>query len=449
MTAAILSPDADAPLQPAAAASTAAGGVAAPRDLLAELAAGLAAGDDLRRLLERFLEPLMHIAGATGGAVRVLGPREQHMHLAAGAGLPPQVLEAERAVESSCGACGAALAGAQPVWAHDLTPCVARNHGGYFGEEGCRRVLAVPLQHRGRVLGLINLFFKEGPEPANDVLALLKTAGELLGLALDNARLARENLHAHALQERQALAADVHDGIGQSLAFVKMRLLLLHDAMRDGRGADAERYFADVRDAVGQAHAGLRSILTEFRTPPDPQGLAHALAASAESFRRSCPTTLELEVDLPEGLLRPEMEVQVALVAREALANVARHAAARHATLRLGLVGDGNEVQLQVQDDGAGFAAGHLADAAGSGSGSHYGLTIMQERARRLGGTFTVQTPPEGGTCLRLRFALPAAVAAVRAGPQARAGQAPPAGRPPTTPSTRAAALAVPATQVP
>lgn len=378
----------------------------APGDLLAELAAGLAAGDDLRRLLERFLEPLMKIAGAAGGAVRVLGPREQRMHLLAGAGVPAQVLEAERAVEADCGACGAALAGAQPVWTQDLALCAARSQGEYFGE-GCQRVLAVPLQHRGRVLGLVNLFFDSGREPPADVLALLKTAGELLGLALDNARLAKENLRASVLQERQALAADVHDGIGQSLAFVKMRLLLLHDAMREGRAAEAERYFADVRDAIGQAHAGLRSMLTEFRTPPDPLGLSHALAASAEEFRRSCKATLELHDELPAGLLRPEQEVQVAHVVREALANVARHAAARHAWVRLQLE-SGTQVFVLVQDDGTGMAVGARdATAAAPGHGSHYGLSIMRERARRLGGTLEVETLPAGGTCVRLRFPLP------------------------------------------
>ncbi len=385
---------------------------AAPGDLLAELAAGLAAGDDLRRLLERFLEPLMRIAGAAGGAVRVLGPREQRMHLLAGAGVPAQVLEAEREVESDCGACGMALAGAQPVWTQDLTPCAARSHGQYFGE-GCQRVLAVPLQHRGRVLGLVTLFFDSGREPPADVLALLKTAGELLGLALDNARLATENLRAGVLQERQALAADVHDGIGQSLAFVKMRLLLLHDAMREGRGTEAERYFADVRDAVGQAHASLRSILTEFRTPPDPLGLAHALVSSAEDFRRSCPVALELHDELPAGLLRPEQEVQVVHVVREALANVARHAAARRAWVRLRLEPD-TQVLVLVQDDGTGMADGARdAAAAAPERGSHYGLSIMHERARRLGGTLDVEALPEGGTRVRLRFPRPDAARAV------------------------------------
>lgn len=387
-------------------------GAAAPGDLLSELAAGLAAGDDLRRLLERFLEPLMQIAGANGGAVRVLGPGGQHMHLAAGAGLPPQVLQSERAVESDCGACGAALAGAQPVWTQDLARCAARSQGHYFGED-CQRVLAVPLQHRGRVLGLVSLFFDSGREPPADVLALLKTAGELLGLALDNARLAKENLRAGVLQERQALAADVHDGIGQSLAFVKMRLLLLHDAMREGRAVEAERYFTDVRDAVGQAHAGLRSILTELRTPPDPLGLAHALGGSAEDFRRSCPATLELHDELPEGLLRPEQEVQVAHVVREALANVARHAAARHAWVHLRCEPD-SQVLVLVQDDGTGMGDGARdATAAAPGHGSHYGLSIMRERARRLGGTLEVQTLSQGGTSVRLRFPLPGARPAV------------------------------------
>lgn len=400
-----------------------AGVAAAPGDLLAELAAGLAAGDDLRGLLERLLEPLMRIAGATGGAVRVLGPGERGLRLAAGAGLPPQVLQAEHAVEPDCGACGAALERAQPVWTHELARCAARTRGHYFGQ-GCQGVLAVPLQHRGRVLGLVNLFFQSGREPPADVLALLKTAGELLGLALDNARLAHENLHAGVLQERQALAADVHDGIGQSLAFVKMRLLLLHDAMRQGRTAEAERYFADVRDAVAQAHAGLRTILTEFRTPPDPLGLAHALAASAEAFRRSCAAALDLQDDLPGGLLRPEQEAQVAHVVQEALANVARHAAARRVRVRLRLDSDA-QVHVQVQDDGAGMAAGALdataATAATADGGSHYGLSIMRERARRLGGTLEVGAPPEGGTSVCLRFPLAGARRAAAAD-AARAG---------------------------
>lgn len=79
---------------------------------------------------------------------------------------------------------------------------------------------------------MYNLFYSQAREPGEDVLALLKSVGELLGLALHNARLESENLRATLLHERQLMAAEVHDSVAQSLAFVKMRLPLLRDAMQ-------------------------------------------------------------------------------------------------------------------------------------------------------------------------------------------------------------------------
>ena len=67
--------------------------------------------------------------------------------------------------------------------------------------------------------------------PSAEVLALLKSVGELLGLALDNARLESENLRAVVLNERQMLAAEVHDSVAQTLAFIKMRMPLLQEAI--------------------------------------------------------------------------------------------------------------------------------------------------------------------------------------------------------------------------
>ena len=76
----------------------------APAGLLAEITAGLASGNDLNELLARFLSPVVTLAGAAAGAVRVLDDAGQRMHLVASQGLPEPVLEAERAVEGDCGA---------------------------------------------------------------------------------------------------------------------------------------------------------------------------------------------------------------------------------------------------------------------------------------------------------------------------------------------------------
>ncbi|MCW5636346.1 MAG: GAF domain-containing protein [Rubrivivax sp.] len=392
---------AGAPVVPGAPATTDASA------LLAALTAGLASGDDLAALLLRFLEPLAHIAGARGGALRLLDEQAAGLHLVGGVGLPDEVLAAERVVDAGCGVCGAALSSHEPQWTDDLAPCTHRTTGHYFGED-CRRVLAVPLRYRGRTLGLVNLFFEQGRQPAEDVLALCKTVGELLGLALHNAQLERENLRATVLHERQALAADLHDSIGQSLTFVKLRLPLLHDAIDARDSAGAARLFEDVRQAVGQAHGSLRGLLTQYRTPPDPLGLDHALRQAAEQLRRATGVVLDLHNALPPHALAAEQEVQVALVAQEALNNIARHAGASRVWLTLGMT-PASDVQLTVEDDGRGLARAADDDAGGSRSESHYGLAIMRERAARLGGTLQVAPRETGGTRVTLRFPPPGA----------------------------------------
>jgi two-component system nitrate/nitrite sensor histidine kinase NarX len=363
---------------------------------LADLTAGVSDGDDLQSLLQRFLAPLVRLAGAQGGTVRVLHDDDDRLHLVGTLGPSAGMCGAGEAVNRHCGFCGAATDGAALVWARDLSAC--RLGAGSLPAEaaGAQRLLAVPLQHHGRVLGVYTLFFDERTELSNDVRGLLKTVGELLGLALDHARLEAQNLSATLQSERLMLAADVHDGIAQSLTFVKMRLPLLQDAMRTGDLVRAQRYLDEVDSAAGQAQASLRNILTQMRAPMDPAGLMHALEASAQTFRRSCDAQLALDNRLPELKLSPEQETQVYHLVQEALTNIARHAAAQHAWLRIDASAPG-WVEVLVDDDGAG-----LAPAAGGGS--HYGLAIMQDRARRIGGTLSVGARPGGGTRVRLLF---------------------------------------------
>ncbi|MDE2157320.1 MAG: GAF domain-containing protein [Burkholderiales bacterium] len=361
--------------------------------ILAEIAAGLAHGGDLPELLRRFLEPVVRLAGAGGGAVRVLSETDQRLHRISVAGDAAPPCRSQTAADRHCGACGTAVDALRLVWLGDAACC----NDGAAGPS----MLVVPLQHRGRVLGVYNLYYESAVEPDAEVQSLLKSVGELLGLALDNARLERENLRASLLRERQLMAADVHDALAQSLAFVRVRLPLLQDAMLAHDDERALRYWGDVKSAVGQAHASLRAILTHLRVPMDPQGLVHALGVSAETFRRSSGAELEFVNEVPGLKLAPERETQVFHIVQEALANIARHAAAGRATLRIApaaLPSVAVAGEIVVDDDGAGIAAG-ARDGAG-----HYGLEIMRERAQRIGGTLEVGARPGGGTRVRLAF---------------------------------------------
>lgn len=382
--------------------------VAARGGLLADITAGVASGNDLHDLLAHFLRPIIDIAGAAAGAVRAKSGGGQGMPLVASLGLPDEALAAERAIVGECGVCGVVASGASPHWAGGTAPCARRSLGPAAGS-GYRRVLAVPLRHRSRTLGVYTLFYATDAEPSADVQTLLGSVGDLLGLALDNARLEAENLEAVLVRERQRMAAEVHDSLAQSLVFVKMRMPLLEDALRAGEQARALQYCADVRSAVSQAYVSLRGILTHFRSPMDPQGLLHALEASARRFRDSTGAALEFDNEMPELHLGPEVEAQVFHIVQEALNNVARHACARQARLHLGVAPHGL-VEIVVEDDGAGLPA----DAPCGGS--HYGLEIMLERARRLGGTLEIGPRTGGGTRVRLAFPVHGALAGAAAG---------------------------------
>ena len=119
------------------------------------------------------------------------------------------------------------------------------------------------------------------------MLAILRSVGELLGLALNNARLEQEHLRATLMSERQMMAAEVHDSLAQSLAFVKMRMPLLHDAMRAHDDARAQQYCDDVRSAVTQAHASLREHPHAPALADGPAGPAARAGRAVRTFRRS------------------------------------------------------------------------------------------------------------------------------------------------------------------
>jgi two-component system nitrate/nitrite sensor histidine kinase NarX len=383
--------------------------VIAGAGILGALASNLAGESNLPELLKRFLVPLLQVSGAEAGAVRSVSGAGDQLHLISSIGLPEEMARAEATVQAHCGACGAAASGETPTWANEAAGCARLRPAGHAGVD-FRRMVAVPLRHRGQVLGVYNLFYAQRPTPGPEVLAVLKAVGELLGLALNNARLETEKLQARLTQERQRMAAEVHDSLAQSLAFAKMRMPLLHDAMLAHDDARAQQYYDDVRHAMTEAHASLRGILTNFRTPMDPQGLVHALGASAENFRRSTGTELDFVNELPGLKLPAEMEAQVFHIVQEALTNVARHAHAQHAQLRIAGARPG-EVEIVVEDDGAGLPPT-------AGGSTHYGMEIMVERARRLAGALEVGARQGGGTRVRLTFPvheLEAAVAAATA----------------------------------
>jgi two-component system nitrate/nitrite sensor histidine kinase NarX len=227
-------------------------------------------------------------------------------------------------------------------------------------------------------------------------------------MALENARLKRENLRITLMNERQMMAAEVHDSLAQTLAYMKMRIALLQDALTDAEQDKANKYAGDLGQALDEAYAQLRELLSQFRNRMDPMGLVQAVAGLVANFRDRTGIDLDYQNRVADFRLSVDQEAQVFFIIQEALANVARHSGATKA--RLAFEGAGDYYVATVEDNGRG-GQGFFA-IANRTSGfeehpklrDHFGLTIMRERARKIGGRVEVANLPAGGFRVRLTF---------------------------------------------
>lgn len=362
--------------------------------VLSEVTATLASEYEFEALLNRFLEMMVRLSGASAGIVRVLTSDGQHLKLAASLGLPPEIVQSERLVDIDCGVCGVALRNDEIRQTRDLKPCVARTGQPFFGE--CRSMVVVPLEHNGRLLGAYNLYLTEERPIPEEVSLLFRTISEHLAMAVENTRLMRENLRMTLMSERQMMANEVHDSLAQTMAYMKMRIELLREALLQYESGKALKYSGDIQQALDEAYASLRELLTQFRNRMDPLGLEHALKEHAAAYFDRTGVRLEFENRIPDLNLTVDQEVQVFHIVQEALSNVARHSGARQARLTLDVV-DG-QYAFTVEDDGRGvFVMGAQPDLR-----HHFGISIMSERAQRLGGNIEIANRPQGGARLRL-----------------------------------------------
>ena len=362
--------------------------------VLSEIASSLSTEATLDELVSRYLSTMVRLAGALAGSVRLLTPDGRQLRLVSAVGLPPEMLERERLVPRDCGVCGESIQGARATWSGEPGVCRGINPGAFL--PGCGEVIAVPLQHRGEVHGVYNLFLAPGHRLSDDVRLLFGAISEHLGVAIENAHLARENTRATLVNERQLLANEVHDSVAQTLAYTRMRAAALREAQKNGHPARAERYLAEMEDAIDAAYRELRELIGRFRQPMDPRGLVAALQAALDAFARRSTARTSFEVRGPEPALGAEDEMHVFHIVQEALANVQKHARANN--VRLSLECAGGVCRVCVEDDGAGFAPG-AADRY-----EHFGLAIMRERAKRIGGALSVESAPGGGARLTLSF---------------------------------------------
>ena len=189
-------------------------------------------------------------------------------------------------------------------------------------------------------------------------------------------------------EERRRIAADIHDDSIQAMTAAGLRLELLRGELRD---EEQLRLLAGVEKTIELAVSRLRRLIFDLRPPAlDSDGLAAALRLYVDQSQPWSRTTVHFEDALTS---QPGAEVRIILyrIAREALANVGKHAQAAEAAVLLA-ERDGGYL-VRIADDGVGFAPADTRSAPG-----HLGLTAMRERAELAGGRIRIDSAPGTGT---------------------------------------------------
>lgn len=261
-----------------------------------------------------------------------------------------------------------------------------------------RSFLGTPILHRGEALGNLYLTEKQGAaEFTEDDTEALKTLAAQAAIAIENARLYEQVERVSVLEERNRIRMDLHDGVMQALYGVSLLLEDVADRVAE-EPEHAKAQLARAVDRLNAAIADLRGYVLGLRpVQATEQPLSESLALLAEQARSNALIDVDVEIapDAAAKLDRARREAAY-YIAADALGNIARHARARHATVRL-FSNDGSVV-LQITDDGVGF------DFRTSTSG--HGLHNMRERAFAVGGTLEVHSAPGSGA--RVRLELPA-----------------------------------------
>ncbi len=202
--------------------------------------------------------------------------------------------------------------------------------------------------------------------------------------------------------ERQRLARELHDQVGQNLTALGINLKIVRAQMPDEAGVLVRSRLDDSLSLVEQTTERIRDVMADLRPPVlDDYGLVAALHWYGEVFTRRTDIAITVEGEEPVPRLAARVENALFRIAQEALTNVAKHSQATQVTVTVEV--DGGTLRLVVADDGIGFdpsttlrtSPAYLGEPDG---GRGWGLLTMTERAEAVGGRCRIESDPRQGT---------------------------------------------------
>jgi two-component system NarL family sensor kinase len=342
---------------------------------------------DLDQALHATLAQVADLLDLQTGWVWLLREDDNQSYLAAAQNLPPALAHHPHKMEGSCYCLDTYRDGDLNGAANVNVVTCSRLKNLVDGTDGLRYHASIPLYAHGKKLGVLNVASTDWRQLSADDLQLLYTVGDMLGIAVERARLFERSTQVGAVEERNRLAREIHDTLAQGLTAVSLQLESA-DALLEAE-ADPGRIRKMVQQALALTRANLeearRSVLDLRAAPLAGRTLVEALVLLAEE----APLPVDLLVTGGNRPLPPRVETGLYRIAQEAINNTCQHAQASQIVVKL--VVTPQLVTLTVEDDGRGF---DLEDV----SSSRFGLVGLNERVRLLNGRFHIESALGQGT---------------------------------------------------
>jgi len=259
--------------------------------------------------------------------------------------------------------------------------------------------LAAPLRSGQSIIGALCVGSrKTGAFPA-EAETLLTRLAVIAAIAIENARLYAQAELAASLEERQCIAAEIHDGLAQTLSYLQLLTDQITQNIQADQNQEALRQLSLIQTALDRAIVDTRRALTRLQAQePLREVLQDQIELLVEEVSSRSSATIEWSsAQTAPIVLSHQDNEQILRVAQEALNNACKHSHAAHITVCLEV--HDQEYALIVQDDGRGFEPGLTAHANGH---NHFGLKIMQARAARVGGRLSIDSRAGCGTRVTL-----------------------------------------------
>ena len=364
---------------------------------LYEVTALVSKATSLDALAQDFAKSMAKISHADGVALRWSNQGGQRHLMLAAHGLPADMVDAEQCIYTGDCHCGSGAADSDfrviPIRDESTAPLQ------YCLKAGFETIITLPVRLHQRLMGEVDLFFHARIDPTPAERSLLEVLSSHLASGMENLRLNALEKEAAVSQERHLLARELHDSIAQSLAFLKIQVQLMRDAIKTSNQAEIAKILEEIDEGVRESYGDVRELLLHFRTRTNTEDIEPALATTLQKFEHQSgiKTTLTMQ---GQGLpLAPDVQIHVLHIVQEALSNIRKHARASQVWLD---VQQQPGWRFEVRDDGIGF----IPDADQHDE-THVGLRIMHERAQRIGAQIDVISTPSRGSSVILTLPQP------------------------------------------